>query len=501
MDTSASGKGLKKRNSLTDRFRKIFVRRGSAYTVTPFQEDGEIREIGSPTGFQRNLHVGFENGQFVGLPPAWDMLLKGSNITEQEQQDNPKAVLCALEVYESNLKKRDQKFLGDSGVCGDSSLSRSSTISDSAEAESPGDISKNDQLKDLPVLDNTPQVNKKDEVQRNRMDSGVFEEPKLGGDSLESSSAVQPPKPALRTKSAAKKAMSEEEIFAGIDKIVTKDDPGKKYTLTGKGFASGATGTVCREIELATGRTVAIKRMELSAQPKKELLLTEIEVMRGLSHPNIINYIESYLVGGELWVVMEYLDGGVLTSVVSETILAEGQVAGITKKCVDALQFLHSKKVIHRDIKSDNVLLGLNGDVKLIDFGFCAQTSDARKTVVGTPYWMAPEIISRKLYSFKVDIWSLGIMIIEMIDGEPPYLSETPIRALYLIASNGKPTVKESDRLSPELQSFLDACLEVEVDDRATASELTEHPFLRKAEDLASLRQNILAARESEGGR
>ena len=135
--------------------------------------------------------------------------------------------------------------------------------------------------------------------------------------------------------------------------------------------------------------------MELSVQPKKELLLTEIEVMRGLNHPNIINYIESYLVGGELWVIMEYLDGGVLTSVVSETVLAEGQIAGITKKCVDALKFLHSKKVIHRDIKSDNVLLGLNGDVKLIDFGFCAQTSDARKTVVGTPYWMAPEIISR----------------------------------------------------------------------------------------------------------
>lgn len=81
MDTAASGKGLKKRGSLTDRFRKVFARRGSAYTVTPFQEDGEIREIGSPTGFQRNLHVGFEDGQFVGLPPAWGMLLKGSNIT------------------------------------------------------------------------------------------------------------------------------------------------------------------------------------------------------------------------------------------------------------------------------------------------------------------------------------------------------------------------------------------------------------------------------------
>jgi len=90
-------------------------------------------------------------------------------------------------------------------------------------------------------------------------------------------------------------------------------------------------------------------------------------------------------------------------------------------------------------------------------------------------------------------------MIIEMVDGEPPYLSETPIRALYLIASNGKPTVKDSSLLSSELKSFLDACLEVEVDDRATASELVEHPFLRKAEDLASLKQNILAARESEG--
>lgn len=104
------------------------------------------------------------------------------------------------------------------------------------------------------------------------------------------------------------------------------------------------------------------------------------------------------------------------------------------------------------------------------------------------------------MYSFKVDIWSLGIMVIEMIDGEPPYLSETPIRALYLIASNGKPTVKESHRISPELQSFLDACLEVEVECRASAVDLLDHTFLQKAEDLSSLRNNILAARESEGG-
>ncbi|KAG7086030.1 hypothetical protein E1B28_003551 [Marasmius oreades] len=278
--------------------------------------------------------------------------------------------------------------------------------------------------------------------------------------------------------------MTEVQIMEKLRQVVSDDDPKTLYSKIKK-VGQGASGHVYVAKTLATGKKVAIKEMDLTHQPRKELIVNEILVMKESQHPNIVNFLESYLVkSNELWVVMEYMEGGALTDIIENNAMEEDQISSICLETCKGLGHLHSQSIIHRDIKSDNVLLDAGGRVKITDFGFCAKLTDQkskRATMVGTPYWMAPEVVKQKEYGEKVDIWSLGIMAIEMIENEPPYLDEEPLKALYLIATNGTPTLKKPEALSRELKSFLAVCLCVDVSSRATSSELLEHDFLQKA--------------------
>ncbi|XP_055339807.1 serine/threonine-protein kinase PAK 6-like [Paramacrobiotus metropolitanus] len=280
--------------------------------------------------------------------------------------------------------------------------------------------------------------------------------------------------------------LSHEQFRAALSLVVNSEDPREILTDFMK-IGEGSTGIVCiaKQTDEDNGRIVAVKRMDLRKQQRRELLFNEVVIMRDYHHPNIVEMYDSYLVDDELWVVMEYLEGGALTDIVtSSSRLDEEQIATVALQCISALAYLHSQGVVHRDIKSDSILLHSDGRVKLSDFGFCAQVNKdtpKRKSLVGTPYWMAPEVISRLPYGTEVDIWSLGIMIMEMVDGEPPFFNEPPLQAMRHIRDMPPPRLKNVQRVSPRLLNFLDIMLVRDPAERATARELLQHPFLKQA--------------------
>lgn len=495
------------------RLRSIFPGGGDK---TNKKKEKERPEISLPSDFEHTIHVGFDavTGEFTGIPEQWARLLQTSNITKLEQKKNPQAVLDVLKFYDSKETVNNQKYMsftsGDKSAHGYIAAHSLNTKTASEPPLAPPVSEEEDEEEEEEEEDNEipPVIAPRPEHTKSIYTRSVIEPVAVPVPAKEASTSpvtTQPENSSTSTlyrntdRQRKKSKMTDEEILEKLRSIVSVGDPKKKYTRFEK-IGQGASGTVYTAIDIATGQEVAIKQMNLQQQPKKELIINEILVMRENKNPNIVNYLDSYLVGDELWVVMEYLAGGSLTDVVTETCMDEGQIAAVCRECLQALDFLHSNQVIHRDIKSDNILLGMDGSVKLTDFGFCAQITpeqSKRSTMVGTPYWMAPEVVTRKAYGPKVDIWSLGIMAIEMVEGEPPYLNENPLRALYLIATNGTPELQNPERLSSVFRDFLNRCLEMDVDRRGSAKELLQHPFLKLAKPLSSLTPLIIAAKEA----
>ncbi|XP_014472250.1 PREDICTED: serine/threonine-protein kinase 10 isoform X2 [Dinoponera quadriceps] len=277
--------------------------------------------------------------------------------------------------------------------------------------------------------------------------------------------------------------------------------PEEFWEMVGE-LGDGAFGKVYKAQHKQSNQLAAAKMCALEGEDDLSDFMIEIDILSECKHPNIVELHEAYFIEGKLWMLIEYCDGGAVDSIMVELekALTEMQIAYICQHMTKGLAFLHKSKVIHRDLKAGNVLLTMAGGVKIADFGVSAKnkhTLQKHDTFIGTPYWMAPEVVLCETfrdnpYDFKVDIWSLGITLIEFAQMEPPNHEMSPMRVLLKIQKSDPPKLDQPGKWSKEFNDFIAKALIKDPSSRPTADDLLKHPFISRNLDPKPVRDLLL---------
>ncbi|XP_040158209.1 serine/threonine-protein kinase 3 [Anopheles arabiensis] len=293
-------------------------------------------------------------------------------------------------------------------------------------------------------------------------------------------------------------AMSSKHELKKLSEESLTRQPDEVFDILCK-LGEGSYGSVYKALHKESEQVLAIKQVPVDTDLQE--IIKEISIMQQCDSPYVVKYYGSYFKNTDLWIVMEYCGAGSVSDIMRlrKKTLSEDEIATILIDTLKGLEYLHLRRKIHRDIKAGNILLNSEGHAKLADFGVAGQLTDTmakRNTVIGTPFWMAPEVIEEIGYDCVADIWSLGITALEMAEGKPPYGDIHPMRAIFMIPTKPPPSFRDPDIWSPEFIDFVSLCLVKNPEERATATDLLAHEFIRNAKPCSILSQMIAEAKE-----
>ncbi|CAG9334872.1 unnamed protein product [Blepharisma stoltei] len=264
---------------------------------------------------------------------------------------------------------------------------------------------------------------------------------------------------------------------------ITEDNPLNFYAII-RNLTIEDDNALYQVRELNSETIAILKKVKPENSEEFSEICEEISLTKAKKHPNILQYYDAFHFNDHIWYAIESIDVTMYELAADRAgYIPEKHMAYICKEILQGLAFLHKEGRVHRDVKSDNILLSPRGDIKLGDFGLAAQLCKScfrRQLTADNPSWMAPELARHTNYNEKIDIWSFGIFLIELAEGQPPYINENPMKILYNISAKPPPTFQNKLRWSSEIKEFLGFCLRKNPEERMSAEELLRHPFIEE---------------------